>query len=380
ATGVEVGKYGMTFTKESFENLNKNFSAVNITIVEDSLEITPITVDVTITKHGLTEAYDGETHSVSGYDFVSSNPELFKRDDLKFIGEVSDSIATGVEVGKYGMKFDENSFENLNKNFSAVNITIVEDSLEITPITVDVTITKHSLTEAYDGETHTVSGYDFVSSNPELFKRDDLKFIGEVSDSIATGVEVGKYGMKFDENSFENLNHNFSAVNITIVEDSLEITPITVDVTITKHGLTEAYDGETHTVSGYDFLSSNPELFKRDDLKFIGEVSDSIATGVEVGKYGMKFDENSFENLNKNFSAVNITIVEDSLEITPITVDVTITKHSLTEAYDGETHTVSGYDFVSSNPELFKRDDLKFIGEVSDSIATGVEVGKYGMK
>ncbi|MCQ2385025.1 MAG: hypothetical protein MJZ96_09170, partial [Paludibacteraceae bacterium] len=217
--------------------------------------------------------------------------------------EVASAVVTGsqTEVGTSDNTVvdavikDKTSGDVVTDNYE---ITYVKGELEVTSIEVNVTITKHGKKEIFDGETHTVSGYDFVSSNPELFKRDDLKFIGEVSDSIATGVEVGKYGMTFTKESFENLNKNFSAVNITIVEDSLEITPIAVDVTITKHGLTEAYDGETHSVSGYDFLSSNPELFKRDDLKFIGEVSDSIATGVEVGKYGMTFTKESFENLN----------------------------------------------------------------------------------
>ncbi len=376
ATGTTVGKYGMTFTKDDFENLNHNFGTVNITVVEDSLEITPIAVNVTITKHGLTHDYDGQAHSVSGYDFASDN-DLFVRGDLTFTGAVSDSIATGTLVGKYGMTFTKDNFRNDNPNFSEVNITVVEDSLEITPITVNVTITKHGLTHDYDGQEHSVSGYDFVSGN-DLFVRSDLRFTGSIADSTAKGTEVGKYGMTFTKDDFENLNPNFSSVVITIKEiDSLVITPISVNVTITKHGLTEEYDGQEHGVSGYDFLSDN-DLFVRSDLRFTGTIADSTAVGTEVGKYGMTFTKDDFENLNHNFGTVNVTVVEDSLEISSIPVRVTITKHGLTEAYDGQVHSVSGYDFSCDNA-LYLRNYLKFTGAPSDSIASGTVAGKYGM-
>ena len=376
ATGTVVGKYGMSFDEADFENLNKNFSEVNITIVEDSLVINPIPVNVTITKHGAEYDYDGNAKSVSGYDFASDN-ELYVRSDLKFIGAEADSIATGTVVGKYGMSFDEADFENLNKNFSEVNITIVEDSLVINPIPVNVTITKHGAEYDYDGNAKSVSGYDFASDN-ELYVRSDLKFIGAEADSIATGTVVGKYGMSFDEADFENLNKNFSEVNITIVEDSLVINPITVNVTITKHGAEYNYDGIEKSVSGYDF-DSETDLYVRGDLKFIGEVADSIATGTDAGKYGMAFTKESFENLNKNFSEVNITVVEDSLVITPReNVIVTITKHSDNVTYDGEEHTVTGYDF-DSNDQLYIESYMKFNGEVSDSIAKGTNVGSYSM-
>ncbi len=377
AKGTDVGSYGMSFDDTFFENINENFKNVTFVVISiDSLVITPITVKVTITKHGLTEAYDGQEHSISGYDFESDNA-LYKREHLTFTGAVSDSIATGTEVGKYGMAFTKDAFRNDNPNFSEVTVTVEEDSLKITPIKVNVTITKHGLTEAYDGQEHSVSGYDFESDNA-LYKREHLTFTGAVNDSIATGTEVGKYGMAFTKDAFRNDNPNFSEVTVTVVEDSLVIMPIPVHVTITKHGSTVPYDGSLHTVSGYDFASDN-NLFIRSDLKFIGEVGDSIASGTEVGKYGMAFTKDDFENLNSNFSNLIITIVEtDSLEITPITVNVTITKHGLTHEYDKTEHSVSGYDFVSGSA-LYNREDLKFIGATSDSVATGIAVGKYGM-
>ncbi|MCR5498291.1 MAG: hypothetical protein K6F48_10680, partial [Paludibacteraceae bacterium] len=375
ATGSEVGKYGMTFTKDDFENLNHNFGTVNITVVEDSMERPPSAVNVTITKHGRTHDYDGQEHSVSGYFFNdTATTEIYTLPRHAALPIYS--IATGSEVGKYGMTFTKDDFENLNHNFGTVNITVVEDSLEITPITVNVTITKHGLTQDYDGQEHSVSGYDFTSDNT-LFERSDLTFTGAVSDSIATGTLVGRYGISFTRLHLGTASPNYTELILPVVEDSLEITPIAVNVTITKHGLTQDYDGQEHSVSGYDFTSDNT-LFERSDLRFTGTIADSTATGTTVGKYGMTFAKDDFENLNHNFGTVNITIVEDSLEITPISVNVSITKHGLTHDYDGQAHSVSGYDFASDN-DLFVRGDLTFTGAVSDSIATGTLVGKYGM-
>ena len=337
--------------------------------------INPITVNVTITKHGAEYDYDGTAKLVSGYDFASDN-ELFVRGDLKFIGEETDSIATGTVVGKYGMSFDEADFENLNKNFSEVNITIVEDSLVINPITVNVTITKHGAEYNYDGIEKSVSGYDF-DSETDLYVRGDLKFIGEVADSIATGTDAGKYGMAFTKDDFENLNKNFSEVNITVVEDSLVITPReNVIVTITKHSDSVTYNGEEHTVTGYDF-DSNDQLYIESYMRFNGEVSDSIAKGTNVGSYGMSFDETFFENINNNFKDVKFVVnSDDSLTIIPLHIIVDITGHVDTVTYNAQAHSVYGYEWNASDGLYNTADYFTYAG---DSVAVGTDVKTYEM-
>ncbi|MBR5373829.1 MAG: InlB B-repeat-containing protein, partial [Paludibacteraceae bacterium] len=330
---------------------------------------------VTITKHGAEYDYDGTAKLVSGYDFASDN-ELFVRGDLKFIGEETDSIATGTVVGKYGMTFTKDDFENLNKNFSEVNITIVEDSLVINPITVNVTITKHGAEYNYDGIEKSVSGYDF-DSETDLYVRGDLKFIGEVADSIATGTDAGKYGMAFTKDDFENLNKNFSEVNITVVEDSLVITPReNVIVTITKHSDSVTYNGEEHTVTGYDF-DSNDQLYIESYMRFNGEVSDSIAKGTNVGSYGMSFDETFFENINNNFKDVKFVVnSDDSLTIIPLHIIVDITGHVDTVTYNAQAHSVYGYEWNASDGLYNTADYFTYAG---DSVAVGTDVKTYEM-
>ena len=51
-----------------------------------------------------------------------------------------------------------------------------------------------------------------------------------------------------------------------------------------------------------------------------------------------------FTNTNPNFTNVTFEIVDGQLVINPISVIVTITEHSDAVDYDGDLHTVTGYD------------------------------------
>ncbi|MBR5972925.1 MAG: T9SS type A sorting domain-containing protein, partial [Paludibacteraceae bacterium] len=274
---------------------------------------------------------------------------------------------------------EPSDFVNNNDNFKDVTFVVVPDTMMITPReNVIVTITKHSDNVIYDGEEHTVTGYDFDSNDP-LYIEDYMKFNGVEADSTAKGTAIGSYGMNFDETFFENINENFK--NVTFVvnsNDSLVIEALKdVIVTITKHADVVTYDGVEHTVSGYDFESSSP-LYTEEFVRFLGTESDTIATGTNVGKYGMNFDETFFQNINENFSNVTFVVKEaDSLVIEPKTgVVITITGHSDKITYDGEEHTIEGYDVEISDP-LYNEADIIFSGNASVS---ATEVGTYKME
>ncbi|MCQ2217703.1 MAG: hypothetical protein MJZ33_04355 [Paludibacteraceae bacterium] len=223
------GLHSQVLSAELSENTNFVVRGVDengcVNSAEHYVVVTADEVNVTIVKHGSVVSYDGAVHSVTGYDFISSNPK-FTIKDLKFIGTAADSTASGTETGVYGMSFTAKSFVNQNPNFPKVNISIIEDSLVIQPcpVVVNVVISKHGETLKYDGLEHVVSGYDFESSS-SLYTMYDLEFIGGEKDSVARGTSVGSYGMPFTVSSFRNINPNFSNVNISVVEDSLFILP-----------------------------------------------------------------------------------------------------------------------------------------------------------
>ena len=327
------------------------------------------TVTVTITEHSDEVNYDGEEHTVSGYDVEISNP-LYTEADFTFSG--NDSVS-GTNAGSYDMELKPEDFTNTNDNYD-VTFETVDGQLMINPIDVTVTITEHSDEVDYDGEEHTVSGYDVEISNP-LYTVADFTFSGTAS---VSGTDAGSYAMEMKPEDFANTNDNFASVTFAIVDGQLVIKPIDVTVTITEHSVEVDYDGNEHTVTGYDVTTSNP-LYTEADFTFSG--TDSVSgtasvTGTDAGNYNMELTAADFTNTNSNFASVTFAIVDGKLVIKPIDVTVTITEHSDKVVYDGEEHTVTGYDVSISNP-LYTEADFTFSGTASVS---GTDVDIYNME
>ncbi|MBO4806755.1 MAG: hypothetical protein J5554_12010, partial [Paludibacteraceae bacterium] len=373
--GTTIGSYGMSFDETYFENTNENFRDVEFIVKsDDSLRIKPLEgVVVTITEHSNTFMYDGASHTVTGYD-VEINNSLYKVSDFTFNG---DSTITGTDEGEYSMPIEPADFVNENVNFADVKFVVVQGTMLITPREgVVVTITKHSDTFVYDGNEHTISGYDFESNDPSYIEA-YMKFNGTEADSTSTGTTVGSYGMNFDKNFFENTNVNFKDVEFIVNStDSLRIEALEgVIVTITEHADTFIFDGQSHKVTGYD-VAINNALYKESDFTFNG---DSTVTGMDEGKYSMLVEEKDFVNMNLNFADVKFVVVPDTMLIQPLeNVVVTITKHGGNFIYDGESHTISGYDFESTTP-LYLEQYMKFNGMASDTTVTARTVGSYRM-
>ena len=136
----------------------------------------------------------------------------------------------------------------------------------ISPIDVTVTITGHNNTATYDGEYHTVNGYDVVISNP-LYTEADFTFSGN---DAATRKYNGTTNMNLSQTQFANKNNNFGTVTFVVTDGYQTIVPVDeVVVTITGHNNTADYDGKEHSVSGYDVAISSP-LYTEDDFTFSG--------------------------------------------------------------------------------------------------------------
>ena len=358
------GQTDMGLTAEQFTNTNENFKKVTFNVTDGYQKITPINVTVTITEHSDKVDYDGEEHTVTGYDVEISNP-LYTEADFTFSG--ADTV-NGTDAGSYDMELTPEDFTNTNDNFANVTFVIVDGQLVINPIDVTVTITEHSDEVDYDGEEHTVTGYD-VSMDNDLYTEADFTFSG--ADTV-NGTDAGSYDMELTPEDFTNTNDNFANVTFVIVDGQLVIDPIDVTVTITEHSDKVDYDGEEHTVTGYDVEISNP-LYTEADFTFSG--IDTV-NGVEVGSYDMELEPEDFTNTNGNFAIVNFVIVDGQLEIDPIDVTVTITEHSDEVDYDGEEHTVTGYD-VSINNKLYTEADFTFNG--TDTVS-GTDAGSYDME
>ena len=352
----------MELKPEDFTNTNGNFANVTFEIVDGALEIKPIDVTVTITEHSGEADYDGEEHTVTGYDVAISNP-LYTEADFTFSGSAS---VSGTNAGTYAMELTPDNFTNTNPNFANVTFEIVDGVLEIKPIDVTVTITEHSGEADYDGNEHTVTGYDVAISNP-LYTEDDFTFSGSAS---VSGTDAGTYAMELKPEDFTNTNTNFANVSFVIVDGTLVIKTIDVTVTITGNKDSRIFNGAEQKVEGYAVETSN-ELYTAADFTFSGNAA---AVGVNVNTYPMGLAAEQFTNNNANF-VVTFEVTDGELEITKLPVTVTITGNKDSRMFSGDEQTVEGYETEISDT-LYTEADFTFSGE---AIAAGTGAGTYPM-
>ena len=316
-TGTDADTYPMGLLPTHFRNENHNFSNVTFVILDGQLKINPLSgVTVTITEHSGTYLYDGTEKTVSGYDFAASS-ELYVESYVEFTG---DDTINGTDAATYDMNLAAGDFRNKNGNFTNVTFTIVDGTMVINPRTV-------IMTSATDSKV-----YD---KTPLVNKKVDVTGDGFVTGEGATYNVTGSQTEKgSSDNTFTyTLNVGTKATNydITKVEGTLTVTPVTdkVTVTITENSGTELYDGTEHTVTGYTVKTSNP-LYTESCFTFSGS---QTVTGTDAATYEMQLKSSDFTNISKNFSNVEFVIVDGALTINPR--PVTLTSATDSKEYDG---------------------------------------------
>ena len=387
ASGTDAGTYMMELAAEQFsyddDNINATFS-----VTDGMLTITPASVTVNIVGNYNAEDYDGEEHTVSGYTISSimmgeEETELYTEDDFTYSG---DSMVSSTNAGTTYMGLSAEDFENTNENFDEVTFNIVSDGyITINPISAVVTITGRVDTVTYDGTEHTVTGYT-ATANTDLYDvEEDIEFSGEAT---ASQTIVGTNYMGLTAEQFENTNENFEEVTFNIVTDGhITVNPVGVVVTIVGHTEEANYDGNAHTVNGYDVTSitigNEPtQLYTANDFTFNGTASATRTNVVEGedadGTTDMGLTPDMFTNTNTNFTDVTFNVTDGSITINPITATVNITGNYSSDAYDGEEHEVNGYEVTSimigeEETELYTTNDFTFTGTASASRTNVVE-------
>ena len=174
----------MGLAADQFVNTNPNFATVTFNVTDGYQTIEQIgEVTVSITGHNDAVDYDGESHSVSGYDVEISNP-LYTESDFTFSGNAS---AARTDAGTTNMGLVESQFTNTNENFNTVNFVITDGYQTIDPINVTVTITGNNDTVDYDGESHVVTGYTATADSDLYDVDEDFTFNGSASASRRPG-------------------------------------------------------------------------------------------------------------------------------------------------------------------------------------------------
>ena len=349
AARTDAGTTNMNLAADQFVNTNKNFKNVTFNVTDGYQTINPIDVTVTITGHHETYPYDGTEHTVTGYDF-EADTDLYTEADFTFSGTAE---ATRTNEGTTNMGLAQSQFTNTNNNFKTVTFNVTDGYVTIEKVDVVVTITGHNNTTDYDGEEHTVTGYDVEISNP-LYTEADFTFSGKAE---AKRTDVGTTNMGLAQSQFTNNNTNFT-VTFDVTDGYQKIDPIDVTVTITGVYDTSDYDGILHVVEGYTAEASTDLYDVENDFSFTGEAT---AQRIDVGTSYMGLTADQFRNINPNFGTVTFEVTDGYQTINPIDVTVTITGKTSSVDYDGNEHEVNGYDVTISNP-LYKEADFTFNG------------------
>ena len=256
---------------------------------------------------GYTGDYDGEAHGITVTKPASA------------------TVKYGTESGTYDLseapKYTDAGTYTVYYQVTRKNYITVTDSATVTinKINAVVTITGHNGTADYDGEEHTVVGYDASTDSSLYDVTKDFTFSGT---DEAKRTDAGLTNMGLKANQFKNTNPNFATVTFDITDGYIKVDPIDVTVTITGHILTVDYNDNAHSADGYDAEADSALYDVTKDFVYHGRAQ---AIRTDTGTTYMNLDSAKFENINPNFATVAFNVITDGY-IEVIKVDAIITK------------------------------------------------------
>ena len=376
AKGMNAGKYDMGLTEDNFTVTSENYSNIKVVVVDGYLKIDPITekVTVTVTEESDTVTYDGQEHSVTGYKSMTADNALYDVTTSVRATETEAWTAKGKYVGTYHVGIKASDFKNTSGNFTNVEFVIVDGTLKIDPVSdkVTVTITENADTVIYDTKEHSVKGYKSMTADNALY--DVKKNVAETSTEAwtAKGTDVGEYPVGIKADDFENTSGNFTNVEFVIVDGALKIAPAeSIVVKIAGNTKTVTYNGEEQSVEGYT-VTSNPA---NADVTLVGK---AVATGTDADTYPMGLTAADFTATSPNYETVVIEVKDGWLKINPVSdkVTVTVTEKSGSVVYDGQEHSVTGYETMAADNALYNTADVAETPTEAWT-AKGTNAGKY---
>ena len=291
-----------------------------IETVNGTLEVTPVETEVVVTIVGnhATNVYDGELHTITGYEIVSISNDLYTVNDFtKPAQDAPVATANRMDVGTTDMTLSADAFANISDNFTNVFFDVTPGYQTITPVEAEIVITAANDIKIYDGTPLTNSGYNYTEN--VLVGSDVLTAVveGTITNVGTADNVVTSYMVKRGETDVTD-NYTFGES----VDGELKVMPR--HVTLTSADDEKMYDGtpltnSTVTVSGDGFAEGE------------GATYDVTGSQKHAG-----YSNNEFTyTLNEGTLADNyeITTVLGTLTITkrPLTIKLTASKH-----YDGE--------------------------------------------
>ena len=281
----------------------------------DGLYTRPVTYQITprrvvLKSESATKVYDGT---------ALTRPNVAVSGDGFVAGEVTGLKATGTVTNVTETPVINTITYTTGADFKATNYIIekAEGKLSITKAEVGV-VTVSGLRDTYwwTGAEREVTG--FIHDGEDRLITVTIK---DKDKAVARGTEVGRYYMGLKETDFNAESPNYYKVVVKVEDGYLDIVPINITVTVTVRGNrdTVTFDGNPHTVEGYEVVSAIANT-GRDmgmdgiTLKFKGDAS---VTGTEVGTYDMGLKASDFTVDCDIYRVVRVVVEDGQLEITP---------------------------------------------------------------
>ena len=364
-TQTDAGSSENTFTYA----LNEGTLASNyeITTANGTLTVEAVKteVKVEITGHTDTVTYDGQVHSVSGYDVTKISNKLYSDTAISFTGT---AVVSRIVAGTSYMGLTAAQFSNTSVNFTNVTFVVHDGWLKIDPKSI-----------IPDGPNTP----DEKKTGIEVTKPADSKYDGNVHENKPV-VKDTKTGVTLVEGTDYTLSYKGDTTNAGTV--TVKITGVgnytgshNVEYQITKRNVTLTSATASKVYDKIPLTNSNITIGGDGFAKLEGASYHVTGSQTNVGDSDNEFTYKL--NDDTKASNYNIEVKFGKLYITTQDgqVIVVITGHKKTYDYDGTEKTVDGYDVSITEGSTYAETDFTFNGN-AEVKATEANTYPMGLK
>ena len=364
-TQTDAGSSENTFTYA----LNEGTLASNyeITTANGTLTVEAVKteVKVEITGHTDTVTYDGQVHSVSGYDVTNISNKLYSDTAISFTGT---AVVSRIVAGTSYMGLTAAQFSNTSANFTNVTFVVHDGWLKIDP--------KSIIPDSPNTPDEKKTGI-------EVTKPADSKYDGNVHENKPV-VKDTKTGATLVEGTDYTLSYkgdttNAGTVTVTITGAGNYTGSHNVEYQITKRNVTLTSATDSKVYDKTPLTNRNIAIGGDGFAKLEGASYHVTGSQTNVGDSDNEFTY----KLNDDTKASNYNIEVKFGKLYIITQDgqviVVITGHKKTYDYDGTEKTVSGYDVSITEGSTYAETDFTFNGN-AEVKATEANTYPMGLK
>ena len=364
-TQTDAGSSENTFTyalKEGMLASNYEITTANGTL---TVEAVKTEVKVEITGHTDTVTYDGQVHSVSGYDVTKISNKLYSDTAISFTGT---AVVSRIVAGTSYMGLKAAQFSNTSANFTNVTFVVHDGWLKIDPKSI-----------IPDGPNTP----DEKKTGIEVTKPADSKYDGDVHENRPV-VKDTKTGATLVEGTDYTLSYkgdttNAGTVTVTITGAGNYTGSHNVEYQITKRNVTLTSATDSKVYDKTPLTNSNIAIGGDGFAKLEGASYNVTGSQTNVGDSDNEFTYKL--NDDTKASNYNIEVKFGKLYITTQDgqVIVVITGHKKTYDYDGTEKSVSGYDVSITEGSTYAEADFTSNGN-AEVKATEANTYPMGLK